>query len=118
MVLLVDDNAEQLELRQLILERQGFAVATAGTAGEAIAHCGHCDTVVMDLRMPALRDGLGLIRDFHARAPQTPIVVLAGFPDDLNGRPEIEMVHRILRKGTATGVLIELLRGAGEPSNP
>ena len=118
MVLLVDDNAEQLELRQMILEHQGFSVATAGSAGEAIGHCGHCDAVVMDLRLPALGDGLGLIRAFHARAPHTPIVVLSGLPEELTGRPELEMVHRILRKGTATSVLIDLLRGAGEPSNP
>ena len=110
MLLLVDDNLEQLELRQRILEGEGFAVATAGTAGQAIEHCSGCHAVVMDLRLPALQDGLGLIRDLHTRLPQTPIVVLAGLPEELKGRPESALVHRVLRKGTRTGVLLELLR--------
>ena len=110
MVLLVDDNLEQLELRQRILEGEGFAVAAAASAGLAIEHCGGCHAVVMDLRLPALQDGLGLIRDLHARLPQAPIVVLAGLPEELKGLPESALVHRVLRKGTRTGVLLELLR--------
>lgn len=110
MLLLVDDDLEQLELRQRILEGEGFAVATAGSADRAIERCDGCRAVVMDLRLPALQDGLSLIRDLHARLPQTPIVVLAGLPEELKGRPESALVHRVLRKGTRTGVLLELLR--------
>jgi CheY-like chemotaxis protein len=116
MLLLVDDNLEQLELRQMVLAREGFTVATAGSAGEAMARCGGCQAVVMDLRLPSLADGLGLIRDLHARVPLAPIVVLAGLPEELRGRPEHALVHRVLRKGTGTGVLIDLLRSLGAPS--
>jgi CheY-like chemotaxis protein len=118
MLLLVDDNLEQLELRQMVLEREGFAISTAASATEAMAHCDGCDAVVMDLRLPSLRDGLGLIRDLHARVPKTPIVVLAGLPEELREQPESALVHRVLRKGTGTGVLVELLRSAGKPPTP
>ena len=116
MVLLVDDALEQLKLRQLILEHEGFSVATAGSASEAIAQCcGECDTVVIDLRLPTLQDGLSLIRALHERTPATPLIVLAGFPDELKGRPEHAMVRHVLRKGNPTRVLIDLLRSTGKP---
>ncbi len=115
MVLLVDDAFEQLSLRRLILEHEGFSVATAGSASEAIAQFGECDTVVIDLRIPTLQDGLSLIRALHERAPATPLIVLAGFPEELKGRPEHAMVRHVLRKGNPTRVLIDLLRSTGGP---
>ncbi len=114
MLLLVDDNLEQLELLQLILERQGFTVATAATATDAIGRCHQGDTVVMDLRIPALDDGLSLIRQLSACLGVS-IVVLAGFPEELTGRPERALVHHILRKGGGTGALVDLLRSADRP---
>ena len=115
MVLLVDDALEQLTLRRLILEHEGFSVATAGSASEAIAQFGECDTAVIDLRIPTLQDGLGLIRALHEQEPATPLIVLAGFPDELKGRPEYAMVRHVLRKGNPTRVLVDLLRSAGAP---
>ena len=110
MFLLVDDNREQLQLRRLILEREGFRIAIAGSANEAYKQCAGCRAIVMDLRLPALSDGLGLIRQLHARLPEAPIIVLAGLPEELAGRPEQTLVYRVLRKGTGTGVLVDLLR--------
>ena len=110
LLLLVDDDVEQLELRQTILEREGFAVATADSPARAMEHCKGCRAVVMDLRLPALRDGLELIRSLHAQVPGAPIVVLAGLPEELEGRPESALVHHVIRKGTRTGVLLDLLR--------
>lgn len=112
MILLVDDNLEQLDLRRQILEGQGFAVTTAGSAADALARCRGCEAVVMDLRLPALADGLELIRELKANLPEAPIVVQAGFPEELKGRPEHALVFGTLRKGTGTAVLVNLLRGA------
>jgi CheY-like chemotaxis protein len=113
MFLLVDDNREQLAMRQLILEREGFTVEIAGSATEAMGQCTGCGAIVMDLRLPSLSDGLRLIRQLHAAIPEAPIIVLAGLPEELTGRPERALVHRILRKGTGTGLLVELLRSLG-----
>jgi CheY-like chemotaxis protein len=118
MILLVDDNLEQLDLRRQILEREGFAVATAGSASDAVTLCAGCDAVVMDLRLPSLADGLGLIRELNASAPQVPILVHAGLPEELKGRPEQKLIYRTLRKGTGTGALIELLHAAMKRPTP
>jgi len=109
-VLVVDDNAEQLELRQTILEMAGFCVWTASCTREALARSADCGAVVMDLRMPKLQDGLGLIRDLNERHPEAPIVVLAGLPEELAGKPESKLVHRVVRKGSGSAVIIDLLR--------
>jgi CheY-like chemotaxis protein len=110
MLLLVDDDLEQLEMRQRILAGEGFTVATAATAGQALEQCQGCRAVVLDLRLPALRDGLGLIRDLHSRVPEAALVVLAGLPEELNGQPESALVHRVLRKGAGSAAIVQLLR--------
>ncbi len=112
-VLVVDDNVEQLQLRQAVLELAGFSVWTASCAGEALARSHGCGAVVMDLRMPKLQDGLGLIRTLQERHPEAPIVVLAGLPEELAGKPESKLVHRVVRKGSGTGVIIDVLLSLG-----
>ena len=88
----------------------GFCVWTASGPGEALARSQGCGAVVMDLRMPKLQDGLGLIRTLNERHPEAPIVVLAGLPEELVGQPESQLVHRVVRKGSGTAVIIDLLR--------
>lgn len=91
----------------------GFCVWTASCAGDALARSNGCGAVLMDLRMPKLQDGLGLIRNLKERHPEAPIVVLAGLPEELVDKPESKLVHRVVRKGSGTAVIIELLRSLG-----
>lgn len=99
-VLAVDDDAPALEIRKLLLERSGHEVITAGDATSARARFQETspDTVLLDLRMPEAEDGLSLIREFRAAAPQVRIVVLAGWSADLDGRSEAGMVDEVLPK--------------------
>ncbi len=74
-VLLVEDEADQLQMRKLIFENSGFEVRAARSAAEALALAAGADVVVMDLRIPRLEDGLGLIACLRG---VTRIVVLTG----------------------------------------
>ena len=51
----------------------------------------------MDLRLPALEDGLQLIREAGPREA-TAIVVLSGWPRDLEARPEAKWVNCVFVK--------------------
>src|ERR1700674_4958006 len=74
-VLIVEDDAGQLEVRKLILEQAGYDVVTAQTAAEAMERIPGCEVVLMDLQLPTPDDGLRLIR---AAAGRARTIVLSG----------------------------------------
>ena len=74
-ILVVEDDASQLEIRKQILENAGHQVVTAQDASEALERWQGCPMVVMDLRIPESKDGLRLI---HAIDGQARIIVLSG----------------------------------------
>ena len=62
-ILVVEDDAIQLEMRKQILEHAGHEVVTAQNASEALERWpGTVPVVVMDLRIPEPEDGLRLIQ--------------------------------------------------------
>lgn len=107
-LLLVDDDPAGLDLRKLILERQGHTVAVALNPIEARLSFTETrpDTIVLDLRLPEAADGLALIRDFRAIAPAVRIIVLSGWPLDLEDKPEANLVNQVLVKPVQTQRLL------------
>ncbi|HEU4459450.1 MAG TPA: response regulator [Methylibium sp.] len=77
-VLVVDDNPANLKLAQLVLEKAGHQVITAGDgeAGLRLARERLPALVVMDVQMPGL-DGLAATRALRADAATAGIKVLA-----------------------------------------
>ncbi len=110
-VLLVDDDAPALELRKLILEREGHQVLAAAdpTQARALFLSTPPDCIVLDLRLPEASDGLSLIRDFRAASPRVRIIALCGWPPDIENTPESQMVDVMLAKPTRTATLISAL---------
>jgi len=111
-VLLVDDDAAALDLRKVILEREGHRISIASEPASARALFAEMqpESVVLDLRLPEAKDGLALIREFRAAAPELRIIVLAGWPLDLEGTPEAQMVNLVLAKPIRTAWLVDALR--------
>ena len=110
-VLLVDDDAPALELRKLILEREGHdvSIATDPTAARKLFYEAPPDTVVLDLRLPNASDGLSLIRAFRSASPGVRIIALCGWPPDLENTPESQMVDLLLTNPIRTATLISAL---------
>lgn len=108
-VLLVDDDAAGLPIRKLVLERNGHQVETAADVESArtLFRGTEPQTVILDLRIPDLDDGLALIREFRASAPGVRIVVLAGWGADLDGRMEAALVDEIMTKPAPSRHLVE-----------
>ncbi|MFN7926169.1 MAG: response regulator [Bryobacteraceae bacterium] len=107
-ILLVDDKPDQIEMRQLLLESAGHTVVTANTREQALGFL-PADDIVMDLRIPTLDEGLTLIRELRDRAPQSKKIVLSGWTQSLEGRPEKDMVDHILQKPVRSQTLLALL---------
>ena len=76
--LIVDDNAINVELVRFVLEADGFSVAAAGDATQAMAQIAHCkpDLILMDIQLPG-RDGLTLTRQLKADPATRQIVIIA-----------------------------------------
>jgi len=110
-VLLVDDDAPGLHLRKMIFERQGHQVAAAGDVDSARRLFAETrpESVVLDLRLPEPEDGRALIREFRGAAAGIRIIVLSGWPLDLEGQPEAGMVDQVLMKPIRTAMLMEAL---------
>ena len=81
-VLVVDDNAMNLELAGNVLEAAGFAVFTAELAqvGIEIARANVPDIILMDINMPGM-DGYEAVRALKAdaRTRDIPTVALTAF---------------------------------------
>ncbi len=74
-ILVVEDDAGQLEVRKLILEQSGHEVVTAQTAAEALDRLPGCQVVLMDLQLPTPEDGMQLI---NAASGAARVIVLSG----------------------------------------
>jgi CheY-like chemotaxis protein len=74
----VDDNAINLKLAKVLLEREGYAVATASDAEEAIELVKTCNPtlILMDIQLPGM-DGLSLTRQLKADPATRHIAIVA-----------------------------------------
>ena len=87
-VLIVDDDRNIAELLQMYLEKEGYAVTTAGDGGKGLEKFRTIkpDLVLLDIMMP-VKDGWTLCRTIRAES-QTPVIMLTakGETDDkVNG---------------------------------
>ena len=80
-VLVVDDEAEIRNALEEILGEEGYGVATAATAAEAMVllQDAHYDAVLLDIWLPD-RDGLDVLSDIHGLATEIrpEVVIISG----------------------------------------
>ena len=114
-ILVADDDAWQLELRCRLLEAVGHKVALAFSPSEAMRHINTVDVIIMDLRFPNSEgdsdpaEGLGLIRRIRESGCHLPVIVVSGWPEDLEGRPEAQMVTKVMLKPVGMQNLIHVI---------
>ena len=116
-VLLVDDDPDQLELRQMVLARHGFESesATGTHLAVEVARRHAPDIAIVDLRLPREADGLALISQLKHELPDVCIVVLTGSdPERLRHLPQMDCVARLIQKGTGSANLITALNELAE----
>ena len=116
LVLVVDDEADLLEIVRDRLESAGYRVLTARDGLEALAFLAAVrpDSIILDLKMPRL-GGLDALPEIRRAAPDAHVVVLTGSPN----RPLAEECRArgaddFLLKPFNPGELLRLLaRGRG-----
>lgn len=123
-VLLIDDNALQLNTRAAVLREASFAVITAATAEQALAVLQDrgrvpVDAVVTDHVMPGVR-GSEFVQALRAFHPHVPVIAISGLPGAESEYAGLNVTF--LRKPCRPEQLIEelkvSLRSSTAPANP
>ncbi len=85
LILLVDDEANIVQLARLYLERDGFRVQAAGNGLEALklVDALRPDLVVLDIMLPGL-DGMEVTRRLRANRNNVPILILTARDEDID----------------------------------
>jgi CheY-like chemotaxis protein len=81
-VLVVDDSPVECMLATAVLQKLGFSVTCAGSAGQALCHlaAGRFDLALCDLSLPDM-DGLALLAAMRSARPAPPCMVLSAYDD-------------------------------------
>jgi CheY-like chemotaxis protein len=108
-ILCIDDEELGLEIRKIVLEREGYAVLTAtdGPSGLSIFDSHQVDAVILDYAMPGL-DGGQVAAAMRKRKPNVPILMLSAYvalPKDVMGAVDV-----LTTKGDGAFTLIGTLR--------
>jgi DNA-binding NtrC family response regulator len=113
-VLVVDDDIQQLGVRKLLLEAAGHEVAVAEnvTVARRLLAELRPHVMVMDLRLPAVQDGLSLIRSVHEKRHAAKIIVLSGWIEELYDLPEEKLVSAMMGKPVRNDHLLEAINAA------
>ncbi|NWF35772.1 response regulator [Mariprofundus sp. KV] len=77
-ILLVEDNAMNLDILSRHLQRRGFGFVTAGDGDRAVqlAHSEQPDLILMDMNLP-VKDGWSAVREIKASAATRDIPLIA-----------------------------------------
>ncbi len=95
-ILIVDDDPDVLEAARLVLEKEGYEIATASTRSEGMAQVGEFgpDLLVLDVMMEEPDDGFVMAQDLRREGHTFPIMMLTsvGTATGFEFGPDEEMV--------------------------
>ncbi|MGF1644246.1 MAG: response regulator transcription factor [Thiotrichales bacterium] len=120
-LLLVDDDEPFRRTLARVLERRGFAVATAEDvpSARALAEADPPEYAVVDLKMPG-DSGLVLVQALHRLDPGTRIVVLTGYASVVTAVEAIKLgaIHYLSKPVGGDEVVAALNKADGDPGVP
>jgi PAS domain S-box-containing protein len=89
-ILIVDDEADLLNISVSYLTARGYTVVSARDGKEALrllSESGAVDVLITDIVMGGGMDGMELAQEIHRLSPRTAVIYSSGFPADaLSGR--------------------------------
>jgi signal transduction histidine kinase/ActR/RegA family two-component response regulator len=119
-VLLIDDQADLLQVVRTILEGKGFSVDTAlsGREGVAMAEKTKYSAVLTDLGMPDIT-GWEVTQRVREQQPDTPVVLMTGWAADIDAeRLKEHRVDALLAKPFRTDQLLATVQQVLEKKKP
>jgi CheY-like chemotaxis protein len=114
LILCIDDEELGLQIRRMVLEREGYRVLTArdGQTGLSIFSKERVDAVVLDYFMPVMNGG-EIATEMQRLRPEIPIILLSAY---INLPPEVtRIVACTILKGDGPDVLLMRVREIVSP---
>ena len=116
-ILCIDDEDLGLEIRKMVLEREGFTVLTAkdGQSGISVFDTEQIDAVVLDYAMPGM-DGGKVAAILRERRPDIPILMLSAYvalPEEV-----MRVISISATKGDGAFTLVDKLKGLLQTNAP
>lgn len=116
-ILCIDDEDLGLEIRKMVLEREGFTVLTAkdGQSGISVFDTEQIDAVVLDYAMPGM-DGGKVAAILRQRRPDIPIMMLSAYvalPEEV-----MRVISISATKGDGAFTLVDKLKGLLQTNAP
>jgi two-component system copper resistance phosphate regulon response regulator CusR len=113
-ILCIDDEANLLLTRKLLLESKGYQVIEAGTGEEGLRlfRSNRIDLVVVDYWMAGM-NGLAVSREIKRMNPAVPIIMLSGLAE-LPGEG-VGIADRWILKGRSPGDLLDAIETLIKP---
>jgi CheY-like chemotaxis protein len=116
-ILCIDDEDLGLEIRKMVLEREGFTVLTArdGLTGISVFDSEQVDAVVLDYAMPGM-DGGQVAAVLRQHRPDIPILMLSAYvalPEEV-----MRVVSVSATKGDGAFTLVDKLKGLLQANAP
>jgi len=115
-ILIVDDDPDMVEAGRIVLEREGFSVASAANAeaGLEAVRAGAPDLLILDVMMEEPDDGLRLARDIRREGHSFPILMLTSVNRvmglDIGKDEEMVPVDEFQEKPVDPATLVEKVR--------
>ncbi|MBN2022465.1 MAG: response regulator [Pirellulales bacterium] len=116
-VLVVDDEPDYPRLLSIILSKEGFEVATATDASEALEVGSRFDpeVLIVDWMLNGTEDGLWIAEALRQKYPLLQTILITGYPStELEARVERLPAMRFLAKPFTPADLIGLVREASD----
>jgi signal transduction histidine kinase/ActR/RegA family two-component response regulator len=114
-ILLIDDEADNLDVLREVLQLEGHEVEIARSGPEGLARIDRgegFDLVLCDVGMPEM-SGWQVARELYARQPRTPVWMLTGWANEIGeSDPRLQVVRGVLAKPLDLDRLRALLSGS------
>jgi signal transduction histidine kinase/ActR/RegA family two-component response regulator len=114
-ILLIDDEADNLDVLREVLQLEGHEVEIASSGPEALARIDageRFDLALCDVGMPEM-SGWQVARELYARQPRTPVWMLTGWANEIGeSDPRLQVVRGVLAKPLDLDRLRALLSGS------
>ncbi len=81
-LILIEDDADVRNYFKSVVNRMGYELDLAdnGSDGMKLVESVKADVIMTDLSMPGEPNGMALVRKIREICPETPLVVISGFP--------------------------------------
>ena len=115
-VLIVDDDPDVVAAARLVLEREGYDVASASNSGDGLRAVEELvpDILILDVMMEEPDDGLRLAREVRRKGHGLPILMLTNVNQAMGLRigkdEEIVPVDEFLEKPAGPATLVKTVR--------